>query len=409
MMAKGARLSMLDPTETAIWELLAPFSRFGTGPDLSRTRRVLGPERAALPKGIVITGSNGKGTVTHLTSDLLTDLGYRVGRFVSPHLLSITERVAINGIPTSLSVFHRAVQTVITRLHAPDHSHVSRFEVLAAAAVQIFYQAQVDVIVWEAGLGGRYDPTRLMPKNLAILTSLALEHTSVLGHTLQDIAAEKAAIAQRDDAAEVVPLLLGPIDSEVHRTLSQAQPTVRYTEAEIETSLGGAHQKINAQIALSAVRQFTAQPGLLPDMRHYAVPCRTEKIQARAPNAPAVYADVAHHPSALRALHRWLESLPKPLVLVFGVSHDRAAPEMLEALPERAHLIYSEAPYKATPAKALSQLRAGSATPRLRDALRDAQAVATPAGTVVVLGGLYLAAAAKALTHGVNTTGLRWE
>jgi folylpolyglutamate synthase/dihydropteroate synthase len=404
-----AEMPKTNLNDERIWKLLAPLSRWGNGPDLDRTTRLMGAQLGELPKGLVITGSNGKGTVTYLTSALLQRDGLRVGRYVSPHLWSITERISINNTAVSADVFADALECVIQENDERDIQAASRFEVLTGAAVRLFSAQNVDTIVWEAGLGGRLDPTRLVPKYAAALTNVSLEHTAILGSTALEIALEKAEIARMVDSDDYVPLVIGALAQDLVDTLESRQPIVSPPKIPVKLSLGGPHQKSNAQIATCLAEIVSQRQRRQVDFSDVNVPCRTECIRPGKYGQPALWVDVAHHESSIVALLPWLQQLPRPLSIIFGVSNDRDSKPMLNALPAHANVILSEAPYKATPVGQIDTELMVNRCPNLDDAIRLANRTSAPVGSIVVLGGLYLAAAAAAIIRGHKIQRLRWN
>jgi len=404
-----AQMTKTTSNDDHIWTLLEPYSRWGAGPDLERAARLMGPEIRQLASGVVITGSNGKGTVTYLTAELLRRDGLRVGRYVSPHLWSITERVSIDGTSVSRAELAHALQRVLDESDPSDLQAASQFELLTAAAVRLFHSHAVDTVVWEAGLGGRFDPTRLVPKHAAALTSVALEHTTILGSTPIEIALEKSAIANTYGTTHSVPLVVGPLAPEVIKRLSEQQPLIYPADISVKTALGGAHQIDNARIAASLATLVSNQKRTHVDVSELVIPCRTECVRPRSLDTPAVWVDVAHHQSAIRALVPWLSSLPKPLSIIFGSSQDRDPGGMIAYLPSDATVIISEAPYKPARVEDIITPRTVVPCPQLNEALDYASAITSPQGTIVVLGGLYLAAAAAALLRGQRIDAMRWR
>ena len=166
--------------------------------------RLGNPERAY--KIIHVAGTNGKGTVCTLLAHTLTCAGYKTGLFVSPHLISPTERIQIGGLPITDTDFKQIVETVLTQQQEP----LNFFELMTAAALVYFAKQQVQYVVLETGLGGRKDPTSVCIPVLSIITSIGLDHMALLGNTLTQIAAEKAGIIKPQ-----VPVLCGDIPVEV--------------------------------------------------------------------------------------------------------------------------------------------------------------------------------------------------
>ena len=176
--------------------LLKPFQRFGVHLGLERIERLLanlGNPNQRVPI-IHVAGTNGKGSVCAYLSSVLTQAGYRVGRYTSPHLVDWTERICLNEQPISAPALEKVVRQVQQAIQ-PGTNIPTQFEVITAAAWLYFAQANVDVAVIEVGLGGRLDATNVCSQPLVtIITSISREHWQHLGPTLADIAREKAGI-----------------------------------------------------------------------------------------------------------------------------------------------------------------------------------------------------------------------
>ncbi|MBE9150058.1 bifunctional folylpolyglutamate synthase/dihydrofolate synthase, partial [Coleofasciculus sp. LEGE 07092] len=189
--------------------LLKPYQRFGVHLGLNRIQRLLsdlGNPHHHIPI-IHVAGTNGKGSVCAYLSSILTEAGYQVGRYTSPHLIDWTERICINQKP----IPPEALTQLLLQIQAaiPDNCEDSptQFEVITAAAWLYFAQQQVDIAVIEVGLGGRLDATNVCDRPLAtIITSISREHWQVLGSTLAQIATEKAGILKPNCPAIIAPL-----------------------------------------------------------------------------------------------------------------------------------------------------------------------------------------------------------
>lgn len=151
---------------------------------------------------IHVAGTNGKGSVCTLLAHTLTRAGHRTGLFVSPHLISPTERIQIDGKPISKRAFSAAVKKVL----ACEGKKLNFFEILTAAAFVYFAQQKVHYVVLETGLGGKKDPTNVCAPVLCTITSIGLDHTQILGSTLPQIAAEKSGIIKQNTPVFVAPL-----------------------------------------------------------------------------------------------------------------------------------------------------------------------------------------------------------
>lgn len=143
---------------------------------------------------IHIAGTNGKGSVSKMLSEILSYSGYKTGLYTSPHIIDYTERIQINGIPVSKDDFSELIPD-ICRLAENNDIYLTEFEVLTAAMFKYFEQQKTDICVIETGLGGRLDATNIISSNiLSVITSISLDHTDRLGNTIEEIAAEKAGI-----------------------------------------------------------------------------------------------------------------------------------------------------------------------------------------------------------------------
>src|SRR6516162_2813938 len=244
---------------------------------------LLGDPQRACPV-IHITGTNGKTSTARMSDALLRGRGLRTGRFTSPHLVSIRERIVIDGAPVSPERFVAAYDEVIPYVTLVDERHpaaMSFFEVLTGMAFAIFADTPVDVVVLEVGVGGRLDCTNVADGVVAIVTSISIDHTRLLGGTLEEIASEKAGIikpgavavlAQQPlEAAEVLLRHAVEVGATVARegvefgVLSREQAVggqqlalrgLRGTYEDIFLPLFGLHQAGNAACALAAVEAF---------------------------------------------------------------------------------------------------------------------------------------------------------
>ena len=244
---------------------------------------LLGDPQRACPV-IHITGTNGKTSTARMTDALLRGRGLRTGRFTSPHLVSIRERIVIDGAPISPERFVAAYDEVIPYVTLVDERHpvaMSFFEVLTGMAFAVFADTPVDVVVLEVGVGGRLDCTNVADGVVAVITPISIDHTRLLGSTVEEIAAEKAGIikpgavavlAQQPlGAAEVLLRYAVEVGATVARegvefgVLSREQAVggqhlvlrgLRGTYEDVYLPLFGLHQAGNAACALAAVEAF---------------------------------------------------------------------------------------------------------------------------------------------------------
>ena len=282
---------------------------------------LLGDPQHACPV-IHVTGTNGKTSTARMTDALLRSRGLRTGRFTSPHLVSIRERICIDGAPVDAERFVTAYEEVLPYVKLVDERHpaaMSFFEVLTGMAFAIFADTPVDVVVLEVGVGGRLDCTNVADGVVAVITPISIDHTRLLGDTIEEIAGEKAGIikpaatavlAQQPlAAAEVLLRHAVEVGATVARegaefgVLSREQAVggqqlalrgLRGTYDDIFLPLFGSYQAGNAACALAAVEAFAGvsdenvygAAGLDPDlvreafaMRHLARPAGSHQAQ----------------------------------------------------------------------------------------------------------------------------------
>jgi dihydrofolate synthase / folylpolyglutamate synthase len=198
--------------------LLKPFQRFGVHLGLERIESLLatlGNPHHRVPI-IHVAGTNGKGSVCAYLSAVLTEAGYKVGRYISPHLVDWTERICINENPIPVDT----LETIIRQIQAaisPNQESPTQFEVITAAAWLYFAQSEVDLAVIEVGLGGRLDATNVCDRPLvSVITSISREHWQVLGSTLAEIAGEKAGILK-----PACPVVIGNLPDEAKTVVAK--------------------------------------------------------------------------------------------------------------------------------------------------------------------------------------------
>jgi len=184
---------------------LSSLGRFGIKLGLERTRALLNElgNPQELFQGVLVAGTNGKGSVCAMLAAVLQEAGYSVGFMPKPHLVSYTERIQVNQKPITEADFAAlltSLQPMIDRV-AAEHGPPTEFEILTTAALDYFARAGIDLLVCEVGLGGRLDSTNVLDLGVEVITNIALDHTQYLGTTLEAIAAEKAGILKPESLA----------------------------------------------------------------------------------------------------------------------------------------------------------------------------------------------------------------
>lgn len=397
-----------------VWRV--PYPKFGTGPGLERCIAVaasLGIDlRAFGARGAVIVGSNGKGSTAAMCASLLQQTAENVGLFTSPHLFALNERFRIGDDDISdaeLALHWGRVQSAIEACGLQDA--IGGFEFLFLIAADWFAARGCDYTVWEAGIGGRLDPVKLIEARQVALTALDFEHTALLGTTLEAIALEKVAAAPKS-ARLFVGANAAPQASAVRAAIdaycADHAVSVEYVASvERELSLAGAYQRNNAAVAIELARALVPlnDAQVEAGLRATRWPGRLEVLRAD----PLVVIDVGHTPDGVaRALEGFQQmSGAREAVLVCGVSADKDAGAIVERLaPAFASIICVAAEHKGAPA-AMIAAHAQSANPdaeiALAESVADARRLAlakAKGGAVYVSGGLFLAAEFKAVHLG---------
>jgi dihydrofolate synthase / folylpolyglutamate synthase len=281
---------------------------------------------------ILVTGTNGKGSTAIMIDALLRAVGLRVGRYSSPHLVHLTERISIDGEPIADEAFDELVAQIspmveMVDAQAIDGISLTFFEVMTALAYAAFADAPVDVAVVEVGMGGEWDATNIVQAEVAVITPIDLDHTALLGETVAEIAAEKAGIikhgaravlsAQSPEAARVLLARCADVGAEVRREgiefgLIDRTPAVGGQILRLETADGplgelllplfGEHMARNAALAVAAAEAFLGGRALPPEvvsvgLEAVVAPARIEIAR----RSPTVLLDTCHNPHGAAA------------------------------------------------------------------------------------------------------------
>ncbi|HEX7292833.1 MAG TPA: cyanophycin synthetase [Conexibacter sp.] len=361
---------------------------------------------------IHVVGTNGKSSTARMIAAILQRHGMHVGAYLSPHLVSFAERIRVDDRDVEPRAFARAVEraahaaALVDRTQAHD-DRVTQFEALTAAAFSELAARGVDAAVIEAGLGGRWDATNVLPSRVQVLTSVGLEHTRWLGPTVRDVAREKLAVV-RDGGTLVVGAGLNPDALEEARAAADrhgARLVQAPADPGVELAAPGAFQRRNFALARAAAAAYLEGAGraLEPERVRAAAAAVTVpgRLQVVA-HEPLTLLDGAHNAEGVAAL---AESLPqltagRRLVAVVSILDDKDAAGMLRALvphAEQAIFTRSRNP-RALPPATLASLWAqlgGSASALESDprhALARACELAGPGGVVLATGSIYLVA-----------------
>ncbi|QLK27502.1 dihydropteroate synthase [Natrinema zhouii] len=386
---------------------------------------------------VQIAGSNGKGSTARLLEQTLREAGYSVGLYTSPHLEDLRERIRVDGrkIPrAAVCEYVEEGHEYITE-RAADGESPTFFETMTAMALWHFGREDVDIAVLEVGIGGKYDATSVVDPVASAVTSVTLEHTGILGDTVEEIARDKAHVAP-DDAPLVTGVTGSPLeairdvagdvvtvgtDSAVDADGSDGfRPDVRvayggrtnHTEATVSIDAGdwdletripllGEHQAVNAGIAATLARQIdnVSDTDLARGLRNAHWPGRFEVIDTE----PLTVLDGAHNPGACERLAETLGTYEyDDLHVVFGAMHDKDHRAMVAALPTPDTVVTTEPTLdRAEDRDVLAEVftDAGAETVRTEAAVQDALATALEAAgaddCVLVTGSLFAVAEAR--------------
>lgn len=288
--------------------------KFGMNPSLEPIRAMCAAmgEPQKRYRCIQVAGTNGKSSTTRMIAALMRAQGLHVGLYVSPHLVKYPERIEIDGCVVSDEAFARGIEAALDAA-ARAHVEATEFELLTAAALWLFAQEGADWVVLECGLGGRWDATSVVNPQVAVITGVALEHTAILGDTIEKIAGEKAAIIKpRCKAVFAHDLAAREVferqAQEVRAPYENANPEA-VIPFEDELASLPTYQRSNLATALAAV---TAALGHAPSpesvrmaLSELVIPGRFEILR----HDPLVIIDAAHNPQSAHALAGELQRL----------------------------------------------------------------------------------------------------
>lgn len=416
-------------------------ARFGIKPSLDRIKVLcskLDEPQTAYPT-IHITGTNGKTSAARMISSIMEVGGARVGRYTSPHLQSVTERICINGKPISERDFAAFVEKIRPFVEETDRETgdpLTYFEINTAQAFLYFAQRKVELAVVEVGLGGRWDATNVLDSKIQVITSVALDHVAELGSTIGEVAREKAGIVKPEsqvisgvanlEALEAMEeacvaagsrlKLLGRdfqllyqltygVDSGVVGQAVGIRGLLR-EYPELFLPLLGEHQARNAACAVAACEAYAGSRADLSTteveagLRRVKNPGRLEVVSMN----PMVILDGAHNPEGASRLANVISNDLDydKLVLVVGILEDKDMRQMLEILlPLASTVVVTRSSYeRAAPVKVIRGLaeRLGyDSVPveQVGEAVKFARTLASVTDLVCVTGSLYTVGEAR--------------
>ena len=415
----------MNYTETLAY--LDSLGKFGINLGMERIEDLLkelnNPEQKV--RTIHVTGTNGKGSVTSMITNILLVSGLKVGKFTSPHLVRYNERIEVDGEEISdedFALVVTAVRRAVESVMAKGTDQPTQFEVLTAAAFLHFALQKLDYAVIEVGLGGLWDSTNVITPVVSVITNVSLDHTDRCGKTVEEIAMQKAGIIK--DGVPVVTAAegeaLGPIQA---MALFKQAPLYIYGKAftgqevtssmegqtftlsagdyhsNYEVKLPGAHQILNTAVAVVAAKLASKQDSRINELAlHQGValtkwPGRLERISQK----PDVILDGAHNPAGAAVLRAALDKYysGKKICFIFGMMGDKDISQVITTLFRKEDTIYTvradEGARAAEPEALAEQI--GSQAQAMHDlaaAYKTALAEVGEDGLVCVCGSLYL-------------------
>lgn len=379
---------------------------------------LLGRPQTAAPV-IQIAGTNGKTSVSRMIDALLTGLGLRTGRFTSPHLQLVTERISIDGEPISPELYVQTYADIAPYIDIVDAQSerdggvpLSKFEILTAMAYAAFADAPVDVMVIETGLGGTWDSTNVVDSAVAVITPIGMDHQDYLGDTMASVAGNKAGIINAGATVVIGPQTAEAMEVLLARAVEQDVAVARYDSefsvlrrdlavggqrlelqglgavySDIFLPLTGEHQAQNASLALAAVEAFLGAgrsreldaDSIRDGFASVSSPGRLERVRT----SPTILIDAAHNPHGATALAAALRTEYHfgRLVGVLAVMADKDAAGILEALAgvfDEVVVTVNSSP-RSMPAEELADIARdvfGDANVQVADRMDDAIALA---------------------------------
>lgn len=354
-------------------------------------------------KSIHVAGTNGKGSSSHMLASVLQEAGYKVGLYTSPHLKDFRERIRINGdkIPENAVISFVKDNMSFFREHK-----LSFFEMTVAMAFKYFANEKVDIAIIEVGLGGRLDSTNIITPEVSLITNIGLDHTDLLGDTLEKIAAEKGGIIKNN-----IPVVISEHQKETARIFKEIasfnNAPILFADSILvktyKTSLLGNYQQKNIKGVLATLEQlkeFTIpnsaiEKGLLNVVENTGLMGRWQLLQEQ----PRVICDTAHNKEGLSLTMKQLNVQKyKSLFIVLGVVKDKNLDAILPLFPKNAKYFFccpkierglNAAELKA---KASSFLLLGDAYSSVKEALKNAKSLAKKEDLIYVGGSTFVVA-----------------
>ena len=354
-------------------------------------------------KSVHIAGTNGKGSTAHMLASVLQESGIKVGLYTSPHLKDFRERIKING---EMITQKKVVNFVKKNQVFFDKMKLSFFEFTVAMAFDYFAKQKVDIAIIETGLGGRLDSTNIIHPELAIITNISLDHTNLLGDTIEKIAIEKAGIIKNE-----IPVIIGRKQKETtsifKNIAKEKKANLNYASSKKDyvSDLKGEYQKENINTVKTAIKQLQKQgwaitennieQGLLKTVANTKLLGRWQTLSRN----PQIICDTTHNEDGIREISKQLSNLKyKQLHIVFGTVNDKNLDPILSYLPQDAKYYFCNANVaRAMNAEDLKQKAAkyklnGETFTSVKEALKCAKKDANAVDLIFIGGSTFVVA-----------------
>lgn len=298
---------------------------------------------------IHIGGTNGKGSTSNMLASVLQEQGYKVGLYNSPHLIDFTERIKVNGENCDKEFVFEFIQKL---KNLPEDIRPSFFEFTTVIAFEYFKQKQVDFAIIEVGLGGRLDSTNIITPLVATITNVAMDHTDILGDTIEKIATEKAGIVKPN-----IPIISGDENESVKAIIREKAEKsgskfidATGISANIETDLKGNYQQKNTRVVLALVEELRKQNVEISDK---SLEHGLKNVQRNTnfigrwfefSKNPLTICDTGHNQAGLEEVFAQLNAMPQHKHIILGFVKDKKIDEVLKILPENSKFYFAK-PY----------------------------------------------------------------
>ena len=297
-------------------------------------------------KSVHIAGTNGKGSTAHMIASILYESKYKVGLYTSPHLKDFRERIKINGKQISKNY---VINFIKKNLSVFEHVKMSFFEMTVALAFDYFAKKKVDIAIIETGLGGRLDSTNIITPELSVITNISLDHTNLLGDSIEKIACEKAGIIKKN-----VPVILGRKQEKIKEIFEikaqENNTSVNYakkTKFDIFSDLEGSYQKENIRTSIATIKELKNKGWIIKDkdivsgLKKSVINTGFRGRWEILEKSPLTICDTAHNEEGIKNVVKQISKTKyKNLHFILGMVNDKNICKILSLLPKNARYYF---------------------------------------------------------------------